>query len=53
MVGQDIGFAGNYYAIQTDHVELISGKKPYSLRGSMKCARGAATGTADINFSRL
>lgn len=44
MVGQDIGFAGNYYAIQTDHVEFISGKKPYSLREVYEMCKGRSYG---------
>ncbi|MGX7895961.1 NAD(P)H-binding protein [Tsuneonella sp. HG222] len=40
MVGQDVGFAGNFYAILTDHVEMITGKKPIPLREVYEFCRG-------------
>jgi NAD(P)H dehydrogenase (quinone) len=40
MVGQDIGFAQNFYAILSDHVEMITGKKPDTLLEVFEYCRG-------------
>ncbi|EQB11391.1 SDR family oxidoreductase [Sphingobium lactosutens] len=40
MVGQDIGFAGQYYAIQSHHVEMITWRKPYTLREVFEFCKG-------------
>jgi len=40
MVSQDVGFAGHFYATLSDHVELITGKKPLALRDVFVLCRG-------------
>lgn len=40
MVGQDIGFAGQFYAILSLHVEMITGKQPYTLREVFEYCKG-------------
>ena len=40
MVTADIAFQAGFHAIQTDHVEFITGKKPYSLRKVFEFCKG-------------
>jgi NAD(P)H dehydrogenase (quinone) len=40
MVSQDVGFAGNFYAILSDHVELITSRKPMPLREVFALCKG-------------
>jgi NAD(P)H dehydrogenase (quinone) len=40
MVGQDIGFAQQFYSVLSLHVEMITGKKPYTLREVFEFCKG-------------
>lgn len=40
MVSQDVGFAGHFYAVLSDHVELITGHKPIPLREVFELCKG-------------
>lgn len=40
MVTADIAFQAGFHAVQTDHVEFITGKKPYSLREVFEFCKG-------------
>lgn len=40
MVGQDIGFAGQFYATLSLHVQMITGRKPYTLREVFEFCKG-------------
>lgn len=40
MVTADIAFQAGFHALQTDHVEFITGKKPYSLREVFEFCKG-------------